>query len=70
MRIITQREGRFFTQLREFTHSEASLSRQVQEVDDRASRHNACEVLSAERRSITKLLVFEYATMREDGKME
>jgi hypothetical protein len=70
LRVITRRNGRFCAQYREFTRSDAPYLTKFNKTTVKPRGTMLAETISVERRSKTKLLVFECATMREDGMSE
>jgi hypothetical protein len=70
LRVITWRNGRFCAQSREFTHSDALCPAKCNKLTVESHGTMLAEVISAEQTSKTRLLVFECATMREDGMSE
>jgi hypothetical protein len=70
LRGITRRNGRLCAQSREFTHSDASYLAKFNKLTVESRGTMLAKVISAEESSIMRLLVFECATMREDGMSE
>ena len=70
LRVITQCDGRLFTQPGEFTHSDVPYLAKFNKLTVEPRGTMIAEMINAEQIKNTKLLVFECATMREDGMSE